>query len=352
MSQRPARVSPDALSGAPPGFLSSWYASAFHSQHAKTASPRSSRVTLGPPPAGPNADSLHVLELRTQLEAKIYRLSLPTTTVADPTRGPPSARLDELEAVHRPSEAEVLSRYLLPLLQHALTGTVDAATEASIVDLCLEELHASLAARAPDLCVLVHGLRVVVDAALGRRAAAEAAPSAHEGDCMSADAREAGAAVPPVPVPAPVLGNAPSGRVGGAVHAGVPSHAAPSHAAGKSAGPSGPTAVAADSHVSSRHAGSTRPSGGESFKSKGSTRHSAESDESAPSPARSPPLHAPEFEEIMVEKRLGATPADGTCHGPLYPVPMYPCTLPPSPPHPCGWHVSDAYRGVGFTHTA
>ena len=148
----------------PPGFLASWYASAFHQP-----APPSSGSPRNPPP---KSEALSVLELRARLEVKIGRLPMAAASPREPHVKPPSHHLAEIEAVKRPTEAEVLTRCLMPLLQHTLSGDASQVLESSILDLCLEELFAVLRNRAPDLCALVHAVRVATGAALKRNDAA------------------------------------------------------------------------------------------------------------------------------------------------------------------------------------
>ena len=113
-----------------------------------------------------------MLELRARLEVKIGRLPMAAASPREPHVKPPSHHLAEIEAVKRPTEAEVLTRCLMPLLQHTLSGDASQVLESSILDLCLEELFAVLRNRAPDLCALVHAVRVATGAALKRNDAA------------------------------------------------------------------------------------------------------------------------------------------------------------------------------------
>ena len=85
-----------------------------------------------------------------RLEVKIGRLPMAAASPREPHVKPPSHHLAEIEAVKRPTEAEVLTRCLMPLLQHTLSGDASQVLESSILDLCLEELFAVLRNRAPD----------------------------------------------------------------------------------------------------------------------------------------------------------------------------------------------------------
>lgn len=67
-----------------------------------------------------------------------------------------------------PSEPEVLTRWLLPLLQVVLAG--DAVQhDGAIIDLCFEEVGSLLGAHAPGLSGIMHAMRVAVDGALRHR---------------------------------------------------------------------------------------------------------------------------------------------------------------------------------------
>ena len=123
-------------------------------------------------------EALRVAELRSRLEVVVPRLlsnaaAGSAATAAAPSAsasaGPPSARLVDIEtATTKPTEAEVLTRSLVPLLQLTADdgGSGDHAHEATVVDLCFDELTNVLAHRAPELCALVHAMHVGVQAAL------------------------------------------------------------------------------------------------------------------------------------------------------------------------------------------
>ena len=192
-----------------------------------------------------------MLELRTQLERKISQLALPHQR--GESRGPPSSKLADIETVVRPSAEEVRTRYLLPLLQHTHTGSLEPKHEDAIIDLCLEELHAALLARAPELCTLARAVRVAVGSTFGRRTATVAdMPSARRGDAGGGDAGGAATRSDLQPHPPPMPKPASSRGATGAV--------APSVAGGDDAAPA-PARPAADCGEGGESGESAAPGG-------------------------------------------------------------------------------------------
>ena len=185
-SPRPGRK--DRSEPAPPGYYASWYASAFRQSSAQgsyhTASGSAAATTLS------------AVELRSRLDKKINALLQrysPLERSKGGTGGPPSAQLAEIEEVSKPTESEVLTRCMLPLLQLTLEN---ASMDQGVLDLALEELGHVLDGRAPELRPLVHAIRVSVDAALRRRtAAAPPEGTNHDpGGSVGSDAGEASSA--------------------------------------------------------------------------------------------------------------------------------------------------------------
>ena len=183
----------------PPGFLSSWYAQSF--QKTAHSSPRETinatallQEKRAPTSTQGSNDAVVVAELRSRLEGRVSRLlmgAVPPSAVSAATAsaGPPSARLADVEKVSKPTEAEVLTRILLPVLQLTLDddAVIGVRPEAAIFDLCFDELIHFLGKRAPEFKTFVHAIRVGVDAALQRR---QRRDSVHETP-IAADARMA-----------------------------------------------------------------------------------------------------------------------------------------------------------------
>ena len=125
---------------------------------------------------GNASSTLSAVELRGRLDRKIWHL-LKDHPANHPLRppldrqkqhGPPSGQLAEIEEVRKPTEAEVLTRCMLPLLQLTMD---DPSLEHGVLDLTMEEMGTVLGSKAPELRPLLHALRVSVDAALRRRPA-------------------------------------------------------------------------------------------------------------------------------------------------------------------------------------